>query len=61
MNKKSIHKTTKRQKQVKAWDSIVRITSTMIEKGYPGKVIEYVIKVAKLILTIKKVLDIFGN
>ena len=60
MGKKSIHKAAKQQKQVKAWDKVVRITSTMIEKGYPSKVIEFVIKVAKLILIIKKVLDIFG-
>ena len=60
MGRKSIHKATKQQKQIKAWDKVVRITSTMIEKGYPSKVIEIVIKVAKLILIIKKVLDIFG-
>ena len=61
MGKKSIHKATKQRKQVKTWDSIVRITSAMIEKGYPSKVIEFVIKVAELILIVKKLLDTFSS
>lgn len=59
MGKKSIHTATKKQRQIKAWDDIVRITSSMIEKGYPHKVIELMIKVAKLILIIKRLFDLF--